>query len=82
MPPRSVDFGQGAQGAKARPWLACFYGRDGLLTINQTLLLLGLCCVTLLIGFSWRSRRWAPWLMLVSVVGLLGLMSYSIVTLL
>ena len=53
-----------------------------MLTLDQTLLLLGLCCVTLLIGFSWRARRWAPWLMLVSVVGLLGLMSYSIVTLL
>ncbi|MEG0921169.1 MAG: hypothetical protein RSD57_11315 [Comamonas sp.] len=53
-----------------------------MLTLNQTLLLLGLCCITLLVGFSWRAQRWAPWLMLVSVTGILGLMSYSIINLL
>lgn len=52
------------------------------LTMNQILGLLGLCFVTLMLGFSWRAKRWAPWLMLASVVGLLGLMSYSIVQLL
>ncbi len=82
MPSRSVDFGQGVPGALARPWVRYFYRRVGLLTLENTLLLLGLCCVCLLVGFSWRSRRWAPWLMLVSVVGLLGLMSYSIINLL
>lgn len=56
--------------------------RTGLLSLNQTLSALTVCCVTLLVGFSWRSRRWAPWLMLVSVVCLLGLMSYSIINLL
>ena len=56
--------------------------RTGLLSLNQTLSLLTICCVALLVGFSWRSRRWAPWLMLVSVVCLLALMSYSIINLL
>ena len=53
-----------------------------MLSLNQTLSALGVCCVSLLVGFSWRAKRWAPWLMLVSVVGLLGLMGYSIINLL
>ena len=53
-----------------------------MLSLNQTLSLLTVCCVTLLVGFSWRGRRWSPWLMLVSVVCLLALMSYSIINLL
>ena len=52
-----------------------------MLTFQQTMVALFVCCVALLVGFSWRSRRWAPWLMLVAVVGLLMLMSYSILNL-
>lgn len=53
-----------------------------MLSFNTTLMLLGLCCVVLLGGFSWREQRWGPWVMLVAVVGLLSLMSYTIVHLL
>ena len=52
------------------------------LSLNGSLMLLGLCCVALLVGFSYRTRRWAPWLMLVAIVGVLALMGYSIVALL
>ena len=52
-----------------------------MLSLNQTLSALGVCCVSLLVGFSWRAKRWAPWLMLVAVVCLLMLMSYSILNL-
>ncbi|MBB6577176.1 hypothetical protein [Comamonas odontotermitis] len=52
-----------------------------MLTFQQTMVALFVCCVALLVGFSWRSRRWAPWLMLVAVVCLLMLMSYSILNL-
>ena len=52
------------------------------MSFNTTLMLLGLCCVLLLVGFSWREQRWGPWLMLVSVVSLLSLMSYTILELL
>ncbi|MEF9963687.1 MAG: hypothetical protein RR779_04925 [Comamonas sp.] len=53
-----------------------------LLSFNTTLVLLGICCVSLMLGFSWRDRAWAPWLMLVSVCGLLGLMARIIYDLL
>ena len=43
---------------------------------------LGICCVALLLGFSWRDKVWAPWLMLASVCGLLGLMARTIYDLL
>lgn len=52
------------------------------MSFNMTLTLLGLCCVSLLVGFSWRDQRWGPWVMLVSVVSLLSLMSYAILNLL
>lgn len=52
------------------------------MSFNTTLTLLGICCALLLVGFSWRDQRWAPWLMLVSVVSLLSLMSYTILELL
>mgnify|MGYP003451637026 CR=1 FL=1 len=52
------------------------------MSFNATLLLLGVSCVLLMVGFSYREQRWAPWLMLVAVVSLLSLMSYSIVNLL
>jgi len=54
---------------------------EDVLTFQQTMVALFVCCVALLVGFSWRSRRWAPWLMLVAVVCLLMLMSYSILNL-
>ena len=69
-----------AQSADHRP--VAMMRERGVLSLNQTLSALGVCCVSLLVGFSWRAKRWAPWLMLVSVVGLLGLMSYSIINLL
>ncbi|MGE8495673.1 MULTISPECIES: hypothetical protein [Comamonas] len=53
-----------------------------LLSFNTTLVLLGVCCVSLLLGFSWRDKVWAPWLMLVSVCGLLALMARIIYDLL
>ena len=53
-----------------------------LLTFNTILVLLGVCCVGLLVGFSWREQRWGPWVMLVFVVSLLSLMSYAILNLL
>ena len=53
-----------------------------MLSFNTTMILLGISCVTLLVGFSWREKRWGPWVMLVAVVGLLSLMSYSIINLL
>lgn len=40
------------------------------------------CCVLLLVGFSYRDRRWGPWTMLVAVVALLVLMSGTIISLL
>jgi len=54
----------------------------GLLSFNTTLVLLAICCVSLLLGFSWRNKGWAPWLMLVSVCGLLALMARIIYDLL
>jgi len=53
-----------------------------LLSFNTTLVLLAICCVSLLLGFSWRDKGWAPWLMLVSVCGLLALMARIIYDLL
>jgi uncharacterized membrane protein len=53
-----------------------------LLSFNTTLVLLAVCCVALLLGFSWRDKVWAPWLMLASVCGLLGLMARTIYDLL
>ncbi|QMV75887.1 hypothetical protein HS961_22045 [Comamonas piscis] len=53
-----------------------------LLSFNTTLVLLAVCCVSLLLGFSWRDKVWAPWLMLASVCGLLGLMARTIYDLL
>ena len=53
-----------------------------MLTFNTILMLLGACCVGLLVGFSWREQRWVPWVMLVLVVSLLSLMSYAILNLL
>lgn len=52
------------------------------LTFNNTLLLLGACCVLLMVGFSYRDQRWGPWTMLVAVISLLLLMGYSILNLL
>ena len=52
------------------------------LTFESTMVLLGVCCVVLLVGFSYREQRWGPWVMLVAVVSLLALMAYSIVALL
>ncbi|EFI59085.1 hypothetical protein EIC84_10325 [Comamonas sp. A23] len=59
-----------------------FEGGLFLLTFNTILVLLGACCVGLLVGFSWREQRWGPWVMLVFVVSLLSLMSYAILNLL
>ncbi|CUA91478.1 hypothetical protein Ga0061062_102220 [Comamonas thiooxydans] len=59
-----------------------FEGGLHLLTFNTILVLLGVCCVGLLVGFSWREQRWGPWVMLVFVVSLLSLMSYAILNLL
>ena len=59
-----------------------FEGGLLLLTFNTILMLLGACCVGLLVGFSWREQRWGPWVMLVAVIVLLSLMSYSILNLL
>lgn len=53
-----------------------------LLSFNTTLVLLGICCVSLLLGFSWRDKVWAPWLMLLSIGGLLALMARIIYDLL
>lgn len=53
-----------------------------MLSFNETLMLLAASCTALLVGFSWREQRWGPWVMLVAVVALLSLMSYSIVNLL
>ena len=53
-----------------------------LLDFHTTLVLLGVCCVVLMVGFSYREQRWAPWTMLVAVIGLLALMTYSILNLL
>lgn len=53
-----------------------------MLTFNTTLILLAISCTTLLVGFSWREERWGPWVMLVAVIVLLSLMSYSILNLL
>lgn len=53
-----------------------------MLSFNAILMALAASCTTLLVGFSWREQRWAPWLMLVAVVALLSLMSHSIVKLL
>ncbi|GAB2831706.1 hypothetical protein GCM10027276_37410 [Comamonas piscis] len=53
-----------------------------MLSFNTTLALLAVCCVALLLGFSWRDKVWAPWLMLASVCGLLGLMARTIYDLL
>ncbi|WP_370679788.1 hypothetical protein [Comamonas sp. GB3 AK4-5] len=39
-------------------------------------------CLLLLVGFSYRDRRWGPWAMLVAVVALLALMSGTIISLL
>lgn len=52
------------------------------LTFNNTMLLLGACCVLLMVGFSYRDQRWGPWTMLVAVICLLLLMGYSILNLL
>lgn len=52
------------------------------LTFNTTMVLLGMCCTLLMVGFSYRDRRWGPWVMLVAVVSLLLLMGYSIMNLL
>nr|WP_186827445.1 hypothetical protein [Comamonas testosteroni] len=53
-----------------------------MLSFNMTLVLLAISCTTLLVGFSAREQRWGPWVMLVAVVALLSLMSYSIINLL
>lgn len=53
-----------------------------MLSFNTTLVLLAVCCVALLLGFSWRDKAWAPWLMLASVCGLLALMARTIYDLL
>ena len=53
-----------------------------MLSFNAILMALAASCTTLLVRFSWREQRWAPWLMLAAVVALLSLMSYSIVKLL
>ena len=52
------------------------------MSFQVTLMLLGLCCVGLLVGFSYRAQRWSPWLMLMSICGVLALMAYSILELL
>ncbi len=52
------------------------------MSFNATMVLLGVCCATMMVGFSWREKGWAPWLMLVSVCGLLGLMTLTIYDLL
>ena len=48
------------------------------LDFHTTLVLLGLCCLMLMVGFAYRDQNWAPWLMLVAVITLLGLMSWCI----
>ena len=53
-----------------------------MLSFNATMVLLAISCVTLLVGFSAREKRWGPWVMLVFVVSLLSLMSYAILNLL
>ena len=52
------------------------------MSFQVTLMLLGLCCVGLLVGFSYRAQRWSPWLMLMSICGVLALMPYGILELL
>lgn len=78
-----------ARGGPPRPcgteqWNGVFMQRRFplVLTFNNTLLLLGACCVLLMVGFSYRDQRWGPWVMLVAVVSLLLLMGYSILNLL
>lgn len=46
-----------------------------------TMLVLGVCCVALTVGYSWNEKRWGPWLMLVAVIGLLALMLKGIMNL-
>lgn len=53
-----------------------------MLSFNTTLLLLGVCCVVLLVGFSYRDQPWGPWSMLTGVTSLLLLMAWSIINLL
>ena len=35
-----------------------------MLNYHPTLLVLGVLCVALMVGFSYREQRWGPWLML------------------
>ena len=53
-----------------------------MLSFEAVMGLLALCCVCLMVGFSYRATGWAPWLMLASTAGFLGLMAYSILNLL
>jgi len=53
-----------------------------MLSFHTTLALLAVCCVVLMVGFSYRDQRWGPWTMLVGVGFLLLLMAYSILSLL
>lgn len=53
-----------------------------MLSYHPVLWVLAPCCVLLLVGFSYRDRRWGPWAMLVAVIGLLALMSGTIISLL
>ena len=50
-----------------------------MLNYHPTLLVLGVLCVALMVGFSYREQRWGPWLMLVSIVTLLALIAWSII---
>jgi hypothetical protein len=73
-----------ANACGAKQWAGVFMQRRFplLLTFNHTMLLLGACCVLLMVGFSYRDQRWGPWTMLVAVICLLLLMGYSILNLL
>ena len=51
------------------------------LSFTITMLVLGVCCVALTVGYSWNQKRWGPWLMLLAVIGLLALMLQGIMSL-
>lgn len=67
---------------RRRPCCATEELEAGMLSFDSTLMLLAACCAALLVGFSWRERRWGPWLMLAAITSLLLLMAYSIINLL
>ncbi|WP_367067593.1 hypothetical protein [Oryzisolibacter sp. LB2S] len=46
--------------------------------LQTTMLLLGVSCALLLIGFSARASRWGPALMLLGIVGALAIIAYNI----